>query len=95
MIKQSMAKEAAIDFEREVRRIKAHENEVAKRLAEIENKRLEDIRKKDIEYRQKREAVMKFGVQKSAIEAEACKEYLRVIENRMNISEENHKMELL
>lgn len=92
MIKINHAREAQIEQDRELKRIKKEEEEAAKRLAELEHKRNEEIRKREHEYKQKRDAVLKFTFEKEVHETLACKEYLRVLESKIDRSEQKQRM---
>lgn len=67
-----------------MRRLKKEEEEAQKRIAEIEAKRQEEIKKREIEYKHKREALQKFSMEKEQHETLACKEYLRVLEDKID-----------
>lgn len=91
-IKLNQEREAKIEQDREMRRIKKEEEEAARRLQEIEQRRLEEIKKRESDYRQKREALMKFAKMKDQTEIEACREYLRVLEDKFSRSDEKQRM---
>ena len=92
MIKINQQREAMIEQDREMKRLRKEEDEIARRLQEIEAKRLDEIRKRELEYRQKREAVVKFGAQKEVSEIEACREFMRHIETKIDRSGEKQRM---
>jgi hypothetical protein len=45
-----------------MKRLKKEEEEAAKRLAELEHKKLEEIRKREHEYKMRRDALRKFSM---------------------------------
>lgn len=91
-IKYTMAKEAQIEQDREMRRLRKEEEETRKRLKELEEKRDEEIRKREIDYKAKREALLRFSMNKEASETEACREYLRVLEGKIMRSDEKQRV---
>ena len=91
-IKYTLAKEAQIEQDREMRRLRKEEEETRKRLKELEEKRDEEIRKREIDYKAKREALLRFSMNKEASETEACREYLRVLEGKIMRSDEKQRV---
>ena len=81
-----------IEQDREMKRLRREEEETARRLAEIENKRYEEIRKREQDYRQKREAVIKYAQAKELNETEQCKEVMKNIESKFDRSGEKQRL---
>lgn len=49
------------------------------------------MKKKEMEYRAKREAILRYASQKEATETETCREYLRILESKIAKCEEKAK----
>lgn len=45
------------------------------------------MKKRELEYKHKRDAVIKFSIDKEINETNACKEYLKVLESKIDRSE--------
>lgn len=71
-----------------MKRIKKDEEEAAKRLQEIEMKKMEEIKKKEHEYKVRRDAIIKYIMLKEVNETEMCKEVMRMIEGKIDRSEQ-------
>jgi hypothetical protein len=87
MIKVSLTREAQIEQDREMKRIKKADEEARRRIEEIDAKMWEEVRKREHEYKAKREAIVRFGQQREAAEAEAVKEIMRTIDEKLDRSE--------
>lgn len=63
-------------------------------MQKIEEMRSEHIKKRELEYKSKRDALIRFAMQKEASESEACREYLRVLEGKIARTEEKHRLNM-
>lgn len=77
-----------------MKRLQKEEQLAAQRLEKIEEMRNEHIKKREIEYKAKRDALIRFAQQKDANETEACREYLKVLESKIARTEEKHRLNL-
>lgn len=68
--------------------MKDGEQVAAKRLAELEAKRAEDIKKKEHDYLVKRQAVISFGKQKELNEIETGNQLMRTLESKFGLSDQ-------
>lgn len=64
---------------------------MSKRIIELDEKKAEEIRKRELDYKIRRDQIIKFGIQKEQNETEACKEVMRILESKIDRSEEQQK----
>lgn len=95
MIKASLTREAQIEQDREMKRIRRADADARRRIQEIEAKMWEEVKKREHDYKTKREAIVRFGQQKEAAEAEAVKEIMRTIDEKLDRSEKAQHAQLL
>ena len=95
MIKVSLTREAQIEQDREMKRIRKADEEARRRIQEIDAKMWEEVRKREHEYKVKREAIVRFGQQKEAAEQEAVKEIMRTIDEKLDRSEKQQHANIL
>ena len=71
-IKVHLAREEMIDMQRGLEDIQKNDEKAAKRLAEIEAKKEAEIRKREADYKIRREQILKFAQFKAQQELQSC-----------------------
>ena len=90
-IKINLAREEMNDLQRGLEDIQKNEEKAAKRLAEIEAKKEADIKKRELEYKIRRDQILKFSQFKDQQELQSCQEYMKSIHSKHGRSEEQAK----
>lgn len=79
------------EMQRGLEDIQKNEEKAAKRLAEIEAKKEAEIKKREAEYKQRRDQILKFAQMKDQQEIQACHDYMNLIHSKHGRGEEQYK----
>ena len=90
-IKVHLAREEMIDMQRGLEDIQKNDEKAAKRLAEIEAKKEAEIRKREADYKIRREQILKFAQFKAQQELQSCQDYMQSIHAKHGRGEEQAK----
>lgn len=78
-IKVSLAREEMLDREKALQDMHQNEEKAAKRLADIEAKKEADLKKREEQYKVRRDQILKHLQNKDQQELLACQEYMKLI----------------
>lgn len=90
-IKVSLAREEMLDREKALQDMHQNEEKAAKRLADIEAKKEADIKKREEQYKVRRDQILKHLQNKDQQELLACQEYAKLIYGKQFRGEEQLK----
>ncbi len=90
-IKVSLAREEMLDREKALQDMHQNEEKAAKRLADIEAKKEADLKKREEQYKVRRDQILKHLQNKDQQELLACQEYMKLIYGKHFRGEEQLK----